>query len=85
MTKHTMTRKEHEVILAAELKADRERIFKKFQNRANYLLESSFAETLGPDYHHRDAYCRGLCHGYASAYELVSIWLQEDINKLKEK
>ena len=73
----------HEVISALKLAVEREKILEQFQHRTNILLERSFENILSNRYKLGNDYCRGLEHGYAAAYELVAIWLQEDINELR--
>jgi len=68
-----------------ELAAERQEILGKFQDRANRWLERSFECTLSNRYKLEDDYCRGLEHGYASAYQLVAVWLQEEISQIKEE
>ena len=85
MTPTKITHRGRKTVLAAELAAERQKILGKFQDRANCWLERSFEYTLSDRYKLEDGYCRGLEHGYISAYQLVAIWLQEEINQIKEE
>lgn len=85
LTKQKHEDQKHEAVLALRLATERQRILGKFQDRANCWLERSFEYTLSDRYKLEDGYCRGLEHGYISAYQLVAIWLQEEINQIKEE
>lgn len=70
--------------LATMLAVERERIIAIFQNRANWIMERSFGKELEAE-RNKDSFCKGLNSGYAAAYRLAAIWLQEDIREIREE